>query len=160
LRVALCALSDLGWRDHPDIRAEETYRRVLLFPFIGIDHVERAFLAVAVHARNAGRLDAPCLAPALELLPPADRRRAEVLGRAILLAYRLSGGTPSVLANSRLSVGPNHLRLEVGRSARVPDSEAVSERLSLLAAALGVKSPEIAELDETGLTSNSEREGT
>ncbi len=57
LRVAVCALSDLGWRDHLDIRAEESYRRVLQFPFIGLNHVERAFLAVAIHARYADRLE-------------------------------------------------------------------------------------------------------
>jgi exopolyphosphatase/guanosine-5'-triphosphate,3'-diphosphate pyrophosphatase len=148
LRVALCALSDLGWRDHPDIRAEESYRRVLQFPFIGLNHEERAFLAVAIHARYAGRLDALYLSEVLKLLPDADHRRAEVLGRAILLAYRLSGGMPSVLASSRLSIGPKRLRLEVGRAARVPDSEAVSDRLSLLADALGSKSQEIAELAE------------
>lgn len=149
LRVALCALSDIGWRDHPDIRAEESFRRVLQFPFIGLDHAERAFLAVAIHARYAGRLDAAYLSGVLGLMPPAERRRAELLGRAILLAYRLSGGTPSVLANSRLTIGTNRLRLEVGRAARVPDSEAVGERLSLLAATLRIKSFEIVEL-ETG----------
>jgi exopolyphosphatase/guanosine-5'-triphosphate,3'-diphosphate pyrophosphatase len=147
LRVALCALSDIGWRDHPDIRAEESYRRVLQFPFIGLDHRERAFLAVAMHARYVGRLDAAYLSGVLGLLGQAERRRAEMLGRAILLAYRLSGGTPSVLANSRLTIGANRLRLEVGRAARVPDSEAVAERLSLLATTLRVKTFEIAELD-------------
>lgn len=149
LRVALCALSDIGWRDHPDIRAEEGFRRVLQFPFIGLDHAERAFLAVAIHARYAGRLDAAYLAGVLGLLSAGERRRAEVLGRAILLAYRLSGGTPGVLANSRLLAGHNRLRLEVDRAARVPDSEAVAERLSLLAAVLKAKSVEIVER-ETG----------
>ncbi|MFT4057882.1 MAG: Ppx/GppA phosphatase family protein, partial [Novosphingobium sp.] len=113
LRVALCALSDINWRDHPDIRAEESYRRILQFPFIGLDHAERAFIAIALHARYAGRSDAAYLAGALSLLKPVDRRRAEVLGRAILLAYRLSGGTPAVLADSRLSIEPNRLRLRV-----------------------------------------------
>jgi exopolyphosphatase/guanosine-5'-triphosphate,3'-diphosphate pyrophosphatase len=148
LRVALCALSDLAWRDHADVRAEESFRRVLQFPFIGIEHAERAFLALAIHARYAGRLDAPWLYPAVGLLPSAVRRRAEILGRAILLAYRLSGGMPAVLASSRLRIGPKQLRLEVGRSARVPDSEAVAERMSLLASALGVRRFEVTELAE------------
>lgn len=147
LRIALCALSDIGWRDHADIRAEESFRRILQFPFIGLDHVERAFLAVSLHARYAGKLDATYLSGALSLLKPADRRRAEVLGRAILLAYRLSGGTPSVLAASCLSLSPNRLRLDVSHSARVPDSEAVSERLSLLATTLGIKAFDITVTD-------------
>ncbi len=148
LRVALCALSDIGWRDHVDARAEESFRRVLQFPFIGIEHAERAFLAVAIHARYAGGFDAPWLSPAIKLLSGEARRRAEILGRAILLAYRLSGGMPSVLAGSRLIIGSKRLRLEVGRLVRVPDSEAVRERLSLLAAAAGLRQFEITELAE------------
>ena len=147
LRVALCALSDISWRDHPDIRAEESFRRILQFPFIGLDHAERAFLALALHARYAGRLDAAYLSGALSLLRPGERRRAEVLGRAILLAYRLSGGTPGVLADSRLSVEEDRLRLSVSHAARVPDSEAVSERLSMLAATLGLKAHEVTVTD-------------
>ena len=42
LRVAACALSDIAWRDAPDLRAEESFRRLLQFPFIGISHGERA----------------------------------------------------------------------------------------------------------------------
>ena len=71
LRVAVCALSDIAWRDHPDLRAEESFRRLLQFPFIGLDHAERAFIATAIHARYAGRPDAPWLSPADELLTPA-----------------------------------------------------------------------------------------
>ena len=41
LRLAVCALSDIAWRDHPDVRAEESFRRLLQFPFIGLDHAER-----------------------------------------------------------------------------------------------------------------------
>jgi exopolyphosphatase / guanosine-5'-triphosphate,3'-diphosphate pyrophosphatase len=145
LRVAVCALSDLAWRDHVDLRAEESFRRLLQFPFIGVDHAERVFLAAAVHARYAGKPDAPWLSPAIDLLPAAARRRAQILGRAILLAYRLSGGVPSVLATSSLRLKADRVVLEVDRSARVPDSEAVSERLSLLAAAVGLKRFEIVE---------------
>jgi exopolyphosphatase / guanosine-5'-triphosphate,3'-diphosphate pyrophosphatase len=59
VRVAVCALSDIAWRDHPDLRAEESYRKLLQFPFIGVDHGERAFISTAIHARYAGRPDAP-----------------------------------------------------------------------------------------------------
>lgn len=146
LRIALCALSDIAWRDHPDIRAEESFRRVLQFPFIGLEHSERAFLAIALHARYAGQLEKPYLAGALSLLSKAERRRAELLGRALLVAYRLSGGTPAVLANSRLSINSDRVLLEVGAAACVPDSEAVSERLWLLATTIGSKSADIAVL--------------
>src|SRR5271167_2227762 len=143
LRVAVCALSDIAWRDAPDLRAEESFRRVLQFPFIGIDHPERVYLATAIHARYAGRPDAPWLSPAIGLLTPSARSRAQILGRAILLAYRFSGGVPAVLAGARLQIEADCVRLEVAAAARAPDSEVVGERLKLLAAAIGVRRSEI-----------------
>ncbi|HEX6011318.1 MAG TPA: Ppx/GppA family phosphatase [Geminicoccaceae bacterium] len=145
LRVAACALSDIAWRDHPDVRAEESFRRLLQFPFIGIDHSERVFLAAVIHARYAGGPDAPWVKPAIELLPPSLRRRAQILGRDILLGYRLSGGVPEILDMARLDVQADQVRLEVARSARVPDSEVVGDRLKLLANAIGVRRTEVVE---------------
>jgi exopolyphosphatase/guanosine-5'-triphosphate,3'-diphosphate pyrophosphatase len=135
----------MAWRDHPDLRAEESFRRLLLFPFIGLDHAERVFISVAMQTRYAGGLDAPYLSPAVDLLSPSVRRRAQVLGRAILLAYRISGGAPSVLQDSRLFVEGDRVRLEVGKAARAPDSEVVGDRLKLLARALGASQAEIVE---------------
>ena len=145
LRLAACALSDIGWRDHQDLRATETFRRVLLFPFIGITHPERVFLAAALHARYSGKTDDPALDPAIDLLSKAQRKRAAILGAAMRVAYRLSAGMPSVLESSRLDIGTDAVTLAVGRAARVPDSEVVGSRLAALAAAVGVKKSAITE---------------
>jgi exopolyphosphatase/guanosine-5'-triphosphate,3'-diphosphate pyrophosphatase len=77
------------------------------------------------------------------MLTPAVRRRALVLGRAIRLAYRFSGGVPAVLSSAHLRIDPDRVRLEVAAAARAPDSEVVGDRLKLLAAALGVRRSEI-----------------
>lgn len=146
LRVAVCALSDLAWRDHPDVRAEESFRRLLQFPFIGIEHAERVFVAAAIHARYVGRPDDHWLEPAIGLLPANDRRRAQILGRALLLGYRLSGGVPELLDNARLRIGADMVRLEVCTAGKVPDSEVVGDRLKLLAQALGVRGMEVVEV--------------
>lgn len=145
LRVAACALSDIAWRDHPDLQGVESFRRLVQFPFIGIDHAERVFLAAAIHARYPGRLSDPRLAPAIDLLTPAARRRAQILGRTMLLGYRISGSVPEILENARLRMEPDCIRLEVGSTARVPDSEVVADRLKLLASAVGVSRTEIVE---------------
>jgi exopolyphosphatase / guanosine-5'-triphosphate,3'-diphosphate pyrophosphatase len=147
LRIAVCALSDIAWRDDPNLRAEESFRRLLGMPFIGLNHAERAFIAAAIHARYAGKADAPWLSPAIELLKPAIRRRAQILGRAILLAYRLSGSVPEVLARSRLLVEADCLHLEVDSTARAPDSEVVGGRLKLLATAMGLRRFVVSERD-------------
>jgi exopolyphosphatase / guanosine-5'-triphosphate,3'-diphosphate pyrophosphatase len=151
LRVAVCALSDIAWRDAPDLRAEESFRRLLEFPFIGVTHPERVFIAAAIHARYVGRPDAPWLSPAIKLLAPAERRRAQILGRAILLAYRFSGGVPAVLQSARLRIDPECVRLEVAAAARAPDSEVVVERLKLLAGAIGVKCSKVVDIDDPPL---------
>ena len=102
----------------------------------------------SIHARYAGRPDAPWLSPAIGMLSQAAQRRALILGRAILLAYRFSGGAVAVLASARLRVEPDCVRLEVTSAARAPDSEVVLDRLKLLAAAIGVRRSEIVVRDE------------
>jgi exopolyphosphatase/guanosine-5'-triphosphate,3'-diphosphate pyrophosphatase len=148
LRVAVCALSDIAWRDAADLRAEESFRRLLQFPFIGLDHAERVFIAAAVHARYVGRPDAPWLEPAIGLLSPESQRRAQILGRTILLAYRFSGAVPAVLASARLRLMADCVRLEVASAARAPESEVVVDRLRWLASAVGAPRTEIVVRDD------------
>jgi exopolyphosphatase/guanosine-5'-triphosphate,3'-diphosphate pyrophosphatase len=147
LRVAACALSDYAWRDDAGVRAAESYRRLLGLPLIGLDHTERVFLAATIHARYGGATNDPALAPSIALLPSAARRRALIVGRALLLGYRIAGGVPEILASARLEIGGNHVRLHVRRSARVPESEVVSDRLRLLADAVGARRIEVLEMD-------------
>ena len=145
LRLAACALSDIGWRDHASVKAAESFRRLVQFPLIALDHVERVFLAAVIHARYAGRADDPALAPAIDVLPAGARRRALILGRVLLLGYRVSGGVPEILASAHLQIGANVVRLAISKVARVPDSEVVRDRLSLVASAVGVRRTEIVE---------------
>jgi len=145
LRVAACALSDYAWRDDAGVRADESFRRLLRFPLIGLDHAERVFLAAAMHARYAGAADDPVLTPAIGLLTPERRRRALVLGRALLLGYRVAGGVPEILASARLQVDDKAVRLHVRPAARVPESEVVTDRLRLLAGAAGARRIEVVE---------------
>ena len=106
----------------------------------------RARLSRGRHARPPCRQpDDPCLSPAIGLLSPSARRRALILGRALLLGYRVSGSVPELLACARLTIDPGRVRLEVGKAARVPDSEVVTGRLKLLAAAMGIRHVEVAE---------------
>jgi len=145
LRLAVCALSDIGWRDHSGVQAFECFDRLLQFPFIGVEHVERVFIATAIHARYAGDLDDPRLSPAIDVLPKPIRRHAQILGRALLLGYRLSGSVPEILDKARLRIDRHRVRVEVGKKARIPDSEVVADRLKLLASALGIRRTEVVE---------------
>ena len=143
LRVAACALSDIAWRDHGDVQALQSYNRLLQFPFIGIGHGERVFVAAAIHARYGGRPDDAGLGPAIELLPADLRRRAQILGRAMLLGYRFSGGVPHILDSARVKVGAEVVTLEVDDTTDMPDSDAVRARLKLFAKSVGLRRTEI-----------------
>jgi exopolyphosphatase/guanosine-5'-triphosphate,3'-diphosphate pyrophosphatase len=145
LRVAACALSDIAWRDDVGVRAAESFRRLVQFPFIGLGHPERAFLAAVIHARYAGATDDPALMPAISLLTPNMRRRALILGRVLLLGYRLAGGVAHILETARLHIGADAVRLDIAKAARFPDSEVVADRLKLVANAVGVRRTEIAQ---------------
>ncbi len=54
LREAACHLSDFAWREHPDFRAGQAMRRLLHYPFVGIDHPGRSFLAYTIYLRYGG----------------------------------------------------------------------------------------------------------
>ena len=138
LRDAACHLSDIGSNDHPDYRAEQSFLRILRQPGIGLDHNARAFLALAVALRYETASENPLLATARLLISPAEARRAEVLGAAFRLAYTLSGGTPALLAGSRLVPKDGRLRLTLVEGSGVFAGDAVARRLEPLAALLGL----------------------
>jgi exopolyphosphatase / guanosine-5'-triphosphate,3'-diphosphate pyrophosphatase len=146
LRLAVCALTDLCWRDHEKVRAAEAFQRLLQFPFIGISHAERAFVAVAVMARYGGKVDDEAVAAAVgELLSPSQLRRAEILGRVLLLGHRFSASVPEILDQGRLHIDADAIRLEILDPASCPDSDAVQTRLRQLAKATGVEEVEVIE---------------
>jgi exopolyphosphatase/guanosine-5'-triphosphate,3'-diphosphate pyrophosphatase len=146
LRLAACALTDLAWRSHVDVQAEESFHRLLQFPFIGIDHRERIYLAAVIHARYGGGTGDPRTAAALALLSPALRRRARILGRALRLAHRVSGCVGAILESTALRIEADAVRLEIRRAAGIPDSDTLKSRLQDLAKALRVPKAEIVEL--------------
>src|SRR5208283_2886000 len=67
-------------------------------------------LSVAAEYLNTQVEGAQLISPAISLLTPAARSRAQILGRAILLAYRFSGVVPDVLASARLRIEPDCVR--------------------------------------------------
>lgn len=148
LRLAACALTDIAWRSHADVQAEESFHRLLQFPFIGIDHLERVYLAAVIHARYGGGAGAgdPTTASALALVPSAQRRRARVLGRTLRLAHRLSGCVGGILETASLQVEAGFVRLAIKGTAGIPDSDTLKSRLQDLARALRVPGAEIVEV--------------
>ena len=136
LRRAACLLSDLGWADHPDYRAEHAANRALRLPIGGLLHADRAFLALALAVRYGASPSTRDI-PALRLLDAEAVRAATLVGLTLRLAHTITGGAPRLLdsLNLDLSGDPICLRVHDGDGALV--GEVVRRRLDALAKALG-----------------------
>jgi exopolyphosphatase/guanosine-5'-triphosphate,3'-diphosphate pyrophosphatase len=104
LLAAACRLADVGARLHPDHRADLLFEQVLRAPIAGMNHAERAFLAVAMFARHTAA--PPGLEPQVLSRVLTDERlaRARALGAAMRLGCDLSGRNPHLLDRSSLIV--------------------------------------------------------
>ena len=91
LRISAAALSDIAWSDHANVQARQSFERLVQFPFVGLDHTERVYLAAVIHARYNGKPDDPNLLPAIDLLTSHQCHRAQILGRSMLLGHPLLG---------------------------------------------------------------------
>jgi exopolyphosphatase/guanosine-5'-triphosphate,3'-diphosphate pyrophosphatase len=140
VRGAACRLADLGARLHPDHRASIVFEQVLRAPFAGIQHAERAFMALALFHRHSTN-GTPPEADVLErLLSPDQRARARALGFAIRLGCDLSGRSAKLLAESALTAHNGVLTLSANAPwADILLGEAATKRLGTLADSLGLQ---------------------
>ena len=139
LRLAACLLSDIAWRAHPDFRAERGVDTALHGNWVAITAAERGGLATALHHCFGGGGDAPVLALLTRLTPPPMLGRARAWGLALRLGQRLTGGTASALASSRLERTGGALVLHLPGEQAALVGETVQRRLKLLAGALGLE---------------------
>jgi exopolyphosphatase/guanosine-5'-triphosphate,3'-diphosphate pyrophosphatase len=142
LRLAACTLSDIGWRDHPDYRAEQAFTRILRLPIAGIDHKGRVAIALAVFVRYGGEADLTSMHSVLAMLSEEEHEHWHSVGLALRLAYALSAATPAVLKQSSVVATDARLTLRLQKGHDALLGEAVERRLQALASAVG-KSPSV-----------------
>jgi exopolyphosphatase/guanosine-5'-triphosphate,3'-diphosphate pyrophosphatase len=138
LRLAVCIIGDIFWSEHPDYRAEQAFHRVLRLPFMGLDHRDRAGLALSIYHRYGGDPKADFVGQAEALLDdPARARRTRIIGAALRLAHTLSGGAPGVVSRTRLDRAPHGtLTLSVPADTPLFDPAFMRRRLDKLARVL------------------------
>ena len=138
LTAAACRLAEFGVRLHPDHRADLVFDQVLRAPIAGMDHSERAFLAVSAFARHTGATVSPSAHTIGRLLTFDRFQRARALGAAIRLGCDLSGRSPPLLARSWLRLEGETLVLGADRTgAALLLGEQTTKRATTLAAILG-----------------------
>ncbi len=145
LQLAVCALSDIAWRDHPDYRASFAFDRTIEYPFFGINHMERAFIALSVYLRYGGKSSDARVSHIGSLLSKRAIRRAETLGFGLRLAYRISGGNPGLLEQSRLQIENEQLSLILPGGGAAPMRERVARSFERLCQARKIKMGSITE---------------
>lgn len=142
LRYAACLLSDIGWRVHPDYRADHARAEVLRAPGLHATHQERAFLAAAVFSRYTS--GAAAFADLQRLLSSDEIRRARIIGAAVRLGETLSGGVPGIIDRFSLRARKRKpgLRLRCRPADRTMVGEVVMRRFETLARLMG-REPEL-----------------
>jgi len=148
LRRAAANLADIGWSEHPDYRAEQVFLRILRMPLVGIDHLERAMLALAVASRHSAmdtivrrwRMDS--------LLGEEEVAAARAVGLAMRLAYTLTGGAIGLLETTRLERRDDQLQLIIPAHEDILVGDVVERRLRALAKSLKC-SHEVVFVEET-----------
>lgn len=140
LHLAICLLGDIAWRGHPDFRAEKAVEIALHGQFIGVGHEDRAFVAVALNQAYGAPVTVPQIAHVLPLLSVDAILEARVLGAALRLAQRLSGGAAQALTMSHLRLQDGRLLLGAPADARDIVNDVVVKRLRQLALLIGCDS--------------------
>ncbi len=135
LRYAACLLADIGWRAHPDYRAERSLSMISQGAFVGVDHPGRVFLALTVFYRYDGEGSGDDLN---RLLDDESSARAHLLSNVFRLAYILSAAMPGMLPKIGLALAGNKtLVLRLPKKLADLMGERVDKRLQGLAAEMG-----------------------
>lgn len=134
VRHATCLLADVGWRAHPEFRAERGIETALHGNWVGIDSRGRGMMAHALWTSFGG----PGVVPVINgICSPSEILTAERWGYALRLGQRFSGGVADALVGSRLALKGGTLDLHVERGNELLYGEPVERRHKTLAASFG-----------------------
>lgn len=136
LRHACCLLADVGWRAHPEFRAERGLETALHGNWVGIDARGRAMMAQALYT-SFGADGEPDVVPLLA--SAEDRQRALRWGLAMRLGQRLSGGVAEPLKTSSVALEDGVVTLRLAAGDRALYGEAVERRHRNLAISFDCK---------------------
>jgi exopolyphosphatase/guanosine-5'-triphosphate,3'-diphosphate pyrophosphatase len=142
LREAACLISDIGWRAHPDYRAEQSLDTVVNSALVSIDHPGRLYLALSIFFRHSGLGDPLTKSVPPQFLSIAGERyvtRARIVAGAIRTAHMVSAGMPGIIDETRLSIAGGELRLSLPKAHAALNGERLQRRLSALARLLDHK---------------------
>ena len=142
IRHATCLLADVGWRAHPEFRADRGVETALHGNWVGIDSRGRGMMAHALWTSFGGQGMVPVIS---SICSPQEIIAAERWGYALRLGQRFSGGVADALVGSRLGIAGNLLTFHVEPDNAILYGESVERRHKTLATAFGLEPKMIVE---------------
>ena len=144
---ASCLLSDTGWFEHEDYQADHAFRRILVMPLYGIDHKDRAFLALSQYVRYKGYLRRissnegidEVTRPAQMFLDNKIIDLAVTAGLAQRMGYLLTGGAIGLLRYTELEATSEYLILRLNDKSGMLNADAIRDVLKGLADRVGLE---------------------
>ncbi len=142
LRYVSCLLSDIGWRTHPDYRAEKVLIDILRAPFVAIEHNERAIVALSVFFRHKISGRGREFESAKSLLDREELKLAQKIGYTLQLARVLTGGITDLVNTTALSIDGQSVTLKLPRNDAFGTPMEIKEAVGRIGQVIGL-SPEV-----------------
>ncbi|MFC7050761.1 Ppx/GppA family phosphatase [Emcibacter nanhaiensis] len=139
LRLAICMLSDVGWRGHPEYRAEKVISEIMYGRLIGIDHRGIGLIGLALYVCYGGSIGDNNTNICLSLVSEEDVQYARRVGLGLRLAQRLSAGTARGLNAASLEIDGSQLLLNLQPGKEDLINEVVRRRFDKLASEFGLE---------------------
>ncbi|WP_282059727.1 exopolyphosphatase [Roseobacter litoralis] len=133
---AACLLHDVSWRAHPDYRAETCFDNATRANLGGLKHSERVFLGLALLHRYSNKREGTRFAELYDLIDDAERRQAEILGKAMRFGAMLWMTQDAKRGTLRWFPKKKHLQLSLTPDMIPLFGEVAEARLMSLAASL------------------------
>lgn len=136
---AACLLHDVGWRAHPDYRADIVFETTTRANLGGLKHWERVYLGLSLLHRYKNSRSGSRFEPLFKLLSPALQTEAEIIGKAMRLGAMLwlseKDRPGELLWNSRA----RRIELHLSKRAEPLFGEVAQARLQSLANSLNAR---------------------
>ena len=137
MHESACLLHDVSWRAHPDYRAEVCFDNATRANLGGLKHGERVFLGLALLHRYKNSREGSRIEELIPMLPEAEQKRAEVVGKAMRFGAMLWADGKDTGAELTWAPKKKVLGLKLSKAAEPLFGEVVQSRFQSLAQALG-----------------------
>ncbi|MGY8986637.1 MAG: Ppx/GppA phosphatase family protein, partial [Sphingomonadales bacterium] len=134
-----CLLSDISLHGHSDFKAKIAFENSFYGQFFSLDHRSRAIVSIALYLSYRGQFIGKNVQSISKILPKKSIEFSKILGSALRLGQKLTGGSSKPLEYTSLNLDHKHLTLNIPFDHKALGGESIESRLKDLAKSLGVQ---------------------